>query len=38
MRDGRRDAAVEATAEFGGLKAGVAYGSLAMVALAAGDM
>ncbi|MGA9488810.1 MAG: LuxR family transcriptional regulator, partial [Mycobacterium sp.] len=31
------DAAVEATAEFGGLKAGVAYGSLAMVALAAGD-
>ncbi|HVQ99266.1 MAG TPA: LuxR C-terminal-related transcriptional regulator, partial [Mycobacterium sp.] len=31
------DAAVEATAELGGLKAGAAYHTLALVALAAGD-
>jgi DNA-binding CsgD family transcriptional regulator len=31
------DAAVEAVAEVGGIKAGVAYGALAMAALAAGD-
>jgi predicted ATPase/class 3 adenylate cyclase/DNA-binding CsgD family transcriptional regulator len=31
------DAAVEAAAEFGGLKASLAYGALAIVALAAGD-
>jgi predicted ATPase/class 3 adenylate cyclase/DNA-binding CsgD family transcriptional regulator len=31
------DAAVDAAAEFGGLKASLAYGALAIVALAAGD-
>ena len=31
------DAAVEATAELGGLKAGAAYHALALAALAAGD-